>query len=407
MTSQSIIHRAGRLGTLAVLAGLGAVATQPLAAQTQRLVIPEGTVLIVSLDQDINSQTARVGDGIITTVMDSVRLNGFTVIPQGSRIEGTVSLAKAATSRESGMVGVDFTRLVLSGGRTVAIVGKLTSPDPAERQQIEAQGVSRVVFVGGRQGAGAAIGAIGSGSANTPAGGVLGALGALLSRGADVTVPSNTTLAVQLTTALAMTVAGRADTAIDPTTLYTSLEMVRAAQTALKTRGLYRGVVDGRLNNDTRRALFNFQIENQIFATGNLDGETATELGLGSAASAAALTAPVALTVRRNTQTLVTSVRTQLGITTAGRLNQTRNYQPQELELVFALSAFADNVGVYDQLVRASTTASGIAAANAALIDAAQRVDAAMERVSVSAQTTTAWQSVQNALRAIDSQYPN
>ena len=112
-----------------------ALASSPVVAQ-QRLLLPEGTVLTVQTETPLSSQSAEVGQVFSTIVTDSVRVDGFTVIPEGSRIEGEVTMARAATSRESGMIGVEFSRLVFPNSRAMAIAGKLHSIRQAGTQVI-------------------------------------------------------------------------------------------------------------------------------------------------------------------------------------------------------------------------------------------------------------------------------
>jgi hypothetical protein len=383
---------------MAVLAG------QPVDAQQR--VVPEGTVITVRSETLLDSEDARAGDRFVTSVVRPLRVDGLTVIPAGSRVEGTVDLARRATSRQSGLIGVAFTRLVLPNGNTFGIDGRLTSTDPEERAQIEAQGGSRVVFVGGRTGVGAAIGSIGAGDPDDPVSGFLGALGTLLSRGADVTVPVNTVLAVELGSAIALTATGAAAPGTDPTSIYTSAEMIRAAQQALRARNYYRGPLDGRLTVETRRALFEFQIDHEVYPTGNLDGETAAELGLGVGGVVTGLTPAAASVLRRNAQTLVGTWRDMIGVTPAGRFDPRRSYRTAELELYFALSGFADNASLYDQMVRVSTNTAGISAAGQALIASARRVDAALQRIATPQRLVTGWRSIQNDLRPLDARYP-
>ena len=390
----------------AALLGAFAVGAGTVPVQAQQRLVPEGTVLTVRSETPLHSATVSVGDQFITSVMDPVRIDGLTVIPAGSRIEGSVSLARRATSRQSGLIGVDFTRLVLPSGSIYGINGRLTSADPEEREQIEAQGGSRVVFVGGRSGVGAAIGSIGAGDPNDPVSGFLGAIGTLLSRGTDVNVPVNTTLAVELESAIALMATGPATPDTDASTIYTSTEMVRAAQQALRARNYYRGPIDGRLTNETRRALFEFQIDNEMYGTGNLNGETARELGLNTGGTASALSPAAASVVRRNAQTLVGNWRDMIAVTPAGRLDPRRNYQAAELDLYFALSGFADNASLYDQMIRASNNNVGLAAAGQALVESARRVDTAMQRIGTPQRIVTSWRTIQNDLRVLDSRYP-
>jgi hypothetical protein len=362
--------------------------------------------MTVVTETPLSSQNAQVGQSVITRVTDSVAVEGYTVIPAGSRIEGVVSLARAATSRESGMVGVEFNRLVLTNGRSVPIVGKLTSLDPAERRHIDAQTDARVVFVGGRRGTGAAIGAIGSGSSNDPVSGVLGALGTLLSKGADVTVPVNTPLAVQLESGVTLT--GQRTGYTDPSEIYTTPTSIRAAQLALRARNYYSGAIDGRMTNATRRALFEFQLDNELYATGNLDRVTAEELGLnnsGGTVGNGGLSQSEAALVTRNAQSLNTTWRNAIGVNANGRLDPRRTYFPAELEAYFALSAFSDNASLYDQMIRSSTNPEGIRAAGLALMASARRVDAAMQGLNVPSRIINSWRTIQSQLRVLDTTY--
>ena len=89
-------------------------------------------------------------------------MDEYTIIPQGSRIRGQITVARPATRQQSGVIEVVFDRIVLSDGTSVPITGKLTSTDSAERRQIERDPNARVVLVGERGGIGAAIAGAGS-----------------------------------------------------------------------------------------------------------------------------------------------------------------------------------------------------------------------------------------------------
>src|SRR3954452_16523276 len=116
----------------------------------------------------------------------------------------------------------------------------------------------------------------------------------------------------------------------------------------LAQRNYYRGAASGRLDEATRRALFQFQIDQRLSATGNLDGRTAESLGmnLSNGLSGAALSADEASNVRRDAQALTARYRTELGITGPGRLDPRRSYAQGDLDLWFALSAFEDNTAL-------------------------------------------------------------
>jgi peptidoglycan hydrolase-like protein with peptidoglycan-binding domain len=229
----------------------------------------------------------------------------------------------------------------------------------------------------------------------------------LLSEGRDVRVQAGTPLAVQLERGLVLSRRGTAR-APDAFTIYTSADRIRAAQQALTQQNYYRGPINGQLDDATQRALFEFQIDKGIIATGNLDGRTAQALGITAAADvadAAILSPEEASIVRRGAQALVGHYRQEIGVAASGRLGARRTYAESDLDLWFALSAFADNAALYEQVVRVSGNLEGSTLAGKALIGAARRVDAALQRARTSTQTQDAWSSIRAQLAQLDPSY--
>lgn len=395
------------LPRLAMGATLAVFAVSSAQAQT-RFSLPVGTVILVHTQTALQSSTARVGQTFQTVVDDTVGVDNYTVIPSGSRIRGSVTYVQPATRQQSGVIEVDFDQLTLADGTVIPIQGRLTSTSAEERRQIESSSNQRVVLVGGRGGIGAAI--AGAGSQNSSTSGILGALGALLSEGQNVSVPAGTQLAVQLEQAVSLR--GRGSRRVGGATLYTSADMIRAAQTALAQQNYYRGTIDGQLTYATQRALFEYQTDKGLSATGNLDWRTAQALGLsgvvgnnngtGSVGGSTALTVDNASTLRRNAQSLVGLQRQNLSLGNVGRLNS--RYQDVDIDLWFALSAFADNASLYEQLVRSSNSADAYMA-NRSLITAARRVDAALQASRASTSVRNGWQTIRTQLTSLDSTY--
>jgi peptidoglycan hydrolase-like protein with peptidoglycan-binding domain len=389
-------------------AALGAAISLTAAQVThaQRLVLPTNSVIIVRTTTALESSTARQGQTFETIVEDTVGIDNYTVIPEGSRIRGVISYVRPATRSESGVIEVDFDRLTLSDGTSYAIQGKLTSTDPAERRQIDSMANQRVVLVGGRGGIGAAIAGAGSQSRSTS--NIFSALGALLSEGRNVSVPAGTPLAVQLEQSV--TLRGRGLRRGDETTIFTSTEMIRAAQTALRAQNYYRGTIDGVLNYATQRALFEYQADKNLNATGNLDWRTARSLGLSGVVGtsgvggSAIMTTEAAASLRRNAQTLAARQRQDLSVPATGRYSSTR-FADADLELWFALSAFADNASLYEQIIRGSSTTAGQTMAGRALINAARRVDSAISQARPSIAVRDGWVSMRSQLSSLDSTY--
>jgi len=378
---------------------LALVLTAATAASAQRIVLPAGSVIIVRTAGPLESASAKSGQTFESSVEESVGVDEYTVIPAGSRIRGVVTLARAATRQQSGVIEVVFDRITLPDGTALPITGKLTSTDSSERRQIETDPNARVVLVGGRGGIGAQIAGAGSGrSANN----IFAALGGLLSEGRDVNVPAGTPLAVELERAVTLGRGGRLRGA-EGSTIYTAAERIRAAQTALARANYYRGPITGRLDDATRRALFEYQLDNRLSATGNLDGRTAQALGIDLAGglAGATLTADEASSVRREAQALVARHRGELGGSGMGRLDPTRAYAQGDLDLWFALSAFADNASNYEQVVRTGGNGNASVLAGRSLVGAAVRVDAAVNAMRTSGQVQNGWTNIRRRLSAI------
>ena len=398
MHTHQLDRRRAWSAAIALTIGLAA----PAAAQS-RLVLPAGSVILVHTTAPLQSASAQSGQTFETTVDQSVGVDEYTIIPAGSRIRGQVTVARPATRQQSGVIEVVFDRIMLSDGTTIPITGKLTSTDSAERRQIERDPSARVVLVGERGGIGAAI--AGAGSSQSP-NNIFAALGSLLSEGRDVNVPAGTPLAVEIEQPVSLRGRGRARVG-DANTIYTATGRIRDAQNALAQRKYYGGAINGQLDDATRLALFQFQADAGFKATGNLDGRTARALGVnvaGGPAAAAGLSADAASAVRRDAQSLVSRLRAELGSSGVGQLDPSRAYSQGDLDAWFALSAFADNASLYEQVVRGGDNANATMLAGRALMGAARRVDAALQSARVSSQVESAWGSLRGRLATLDTQ---
>jgi peptidoglycan hydrolase-like protein with peptidoglycan-binding domain len=276
----------------------------------------------------------------------------------------------------------------------------LTSTDTAERRQIHADPNARVALVGGRGGIGAAIAGAGSGKGTNN---LLSALGAMLSEGRDVNVPAGTRLAVELEESVPLRVRTR-NRGAEAWTIYTSAERIRSAQELLAKQNYYRGSITGQLDDATRRALFELQVDRGLNATGNLDGRTARALGinLSEALSGSTLSAEQASAMRRDAQALLSRVRDELGASSVGRLNPARTYSQSDMDVWFAISAFAENASVHEQIIRNGDNRDAALLAGRALVGAAKRVDAAMQSARTSAQLQNLWSGIRRQLSTIE-----
>ncbi|HKY03656.1 MAG TPA: peptidoglycan-binding protein [Blastocatellia bacterium] len=172
--------------------------------------VPQDTVISMRMDRDLSSRTSRVGDRFTATVTIPVYVNGRTVIPAGSKVEGRVTqVTPAKRMSKSGTIAVDFDELVFPNGSRVPLAGNLTSDDPEVRDQIDDE--SRVegrnnkrpaIFVGGGGAVGAVLGGMAGGGKGAVLGGVIGAgagvAGVLLSKGEEAQVPAGTPFGINL-----------------------------------------------------------------------------------------------------------------------------------------------------------------------------------------------------------------
>ena len=127
--------------------------------------------------------------------------------------------------------------------------------------------------------------------------------------------------------------------------------------------------------------------------------------GVGGSSYGAVLSTEAAMTLRRNAQTLVGQERQDLSVTGVAMANSRRTYATNDVDLWFSLSAFADNASLYEQLVRGAGNQDAAALAGRALINAARRVDTAMQQARASSSVQSGWATIRRQLALIDSSY--
>jgi hypothetical protein len=181
---------------------------KPAAPATVYYNVNASQIIRVRMNQNISSETARVGDQFTTTVVDPVYANGVEVIPAGSEITGRVTTVNRASRKsKAGTLGVHFVSLRLPTGIARAINGDLTdltadNVNADNEGEVSGRSATKrnVVFIGGGAATGALIGAIAGGGKGAGIGaGVgagLGVAGALFSKGHEAVVKSGTEFGV-------------------------------------------------------------------------------------------------------------------------------------------------------------------------------------------------------------------
>lgn len=102
-----------------------AVMTLTAAAYASPIVIPQGTVIPVTLDTQLSSATNKVGD-IFYAYHEGVNGAGF---PEHSNFTGKIKTITRATSSKAGQIDARFTLVHLPDGSSIPIQGQLTSID--------------------------------------------------------------------------------------------------------------------------------------------------------------------------------------------------------------------------------------------------------------------------------------
>lgn len=267
---------------LAVLAFLAAAGTAAAADVT----LPRGTAIEVVMDAPIDSDTAIPGQTFKTRVKRAIFVEGRLAVPKDAILAGRVRMVRSARDgARSGVLAVRFGELT-ANGRSYPVDGTLTSVQADDRRKIlESHGKLTtgrkvdVVLIGEGNPevrADTLVGISGSDTDDLAEDWARSGLGP-----ASVRVAAGTEMAVQLNKDLVVAgIAGKTPAAGDRH-FYTAEATVRALQHMLKGRGLYAGDPNGRLDDETRRAIARFQLERgDRIATGDADHDTLVALGV-------------------------------------------------------------------------------------------------------------------------------
>lgn len=140
----------------------------PEAPIVRNITVPDNTVLDVTLNTALASDTSRVEQRVNGTVSSPVTVDGVTVIPSGSSVSGTVTNVKESGKvKGRAQLAFRFTRLSV-GGTTYDIDTKPFSYVAESTKKDDA------VKIGVGAGAGAVIGAIAGGKKGAAIGSAIG-----------------------------------------------------------------------------------------------------------------------------------------------------------------------------------------------------------------------------------------
>jgi hypothetical protein len=168
-------------------------------------------VLRVRLNDELNSEEARVGDTFSTTLVDPIYSKGGVLLaPQGSIVSGQVTaVQRAQKNGKPATLDVVFTNLRLPNTIRRSINGSLTDLQSSKGNSdnegtITANKTSKrkLKFIGGGAAGGAVIGAIAGGgkgmAIGAGVGAITGAITGRIKKGHEVKVKSGTEFGVIL-----------------------------------------------------------------------------------------------------------------------------------------------------------------------------------------------------------------
>lgn len=173
-----------------------APAPPPPPPPPQKITIPQGTVLSVRLIDPIDSEKNQVGDTFHATLNQPLTINGDTVIPSGSDVQGHLVDVKSAGKFAGSSQVVMQLDSIKSGSSTYNV----------QTDQYKKQGSSRGKNTAVKTGVGAGVGAVlggllggGKGAAiGAAAGGGLGAGSQAVTKSQQIKLPSETVLSFTL-----------------------------------------------------------------------------------------------------------------------------------------------------------------------------------------------------------------
>jgi len=166
------------------------------APQPAPVVVPDGTVLRIRINQRISVKTSHAGDAFDGTIVEPVRVNGTEVIPAGSIARGRVVAAhKRGHFKGRSVLELTLTGLDVNGRHYRLDTGTVVRTK-------KGKGKRTAAFIGGGTGVGMLIGGVASGGVGLLIGGLSGAgagtLTSAFTGNKDIDIPAETVMTFRL-----------------------------------------------------------------------------------------------------------------------------------------------------------------------------------------------------------------
>jgi hypothetical protein len=139
-------------------------------AEFDELIVERHSVIGIRLDYAVSSRTARVEDRITATVSRNVTVDGRVAIPEGARLEGTITgVDRGGKFRDRPRLSLQFDTMILTDGTRISI-----KTDTIVREG-DSPSADAAAKVSAGTAAGAVIGSVLGGKKGAVIGGVTGA----------------------------------------------------------------------------------------------------------------------------------------------------------------------------------------------------------------------------------------
>ncbi|HKK28382.1 MAG TPA: hypothetical protein VKB18_09895 [Gemmatimonadota bacterium] len=183
-------------------AGPAGGAEKPAATPTVTLTVETGTTVMTTLDRELSTKGAKVGDAFTATVSQPVSADGRTALPAGATIHGEVTaVQESGSSGQPAVLKVDFKRVTVDGA-DYPISADLIDAQPQKKSRTSAG--EAAVKIGAGTAAGAILGRIiGGNKTGTFIGAAVGAAAGtaivLGTQDVDAVLPEGSAMTLKLT----------------------------------------------------------------------------------------------------------------------------------------------------------------------------------------------------------------
>ena len=174
--------------------------------------VPAGSEFPAVTISEISSKTMLLGQAVSLTLGQDYYYDGKLVAPAGSMVNGTVvQLKKASFAGRNGQLQIKFTSIVSPFGQMIPISGQIKTTDGSGvlkggTAKDTAIDYTKDIAIGAAGGAvsGLIMGAVSGGSVGkgaafgTAIGGGIGLGKSVIDKGADVVIPANSVISLQL-----------------------------------------------------------------------------------------------------------------------------------------------------------------------------------------------------------------